>query len=856
MSTLNSELNRLKKKLDRLRVTRSSDERKRKSGFTAGLLPEMSIFWCLGTWFGLDQEIPVLSGWIIMFVVLATMAVVVRRNRFKSRVMVVLATATLAGARASSYVNSVPEEIIPIMGIADGRIVNVQGRICDIDDQRVKPIGLLERYGRTDTSRRIDLDALSVKSPGGQLLHLDHPIAVIIQTAEGTGLPFQRGQLICFRARIHRSREPTSPQGFTARPPRIWMDVPDLQLIRCVDSSRSTWFEEPLELVRFWRLAARDALENSLTWIHDERSRQLVMAIVLGVREQDFNTLSLPYRRTGLAHYLAVSGFAFGVLVAMPRFITTGRSHFLKTLVVITVIILGLSAIDIRSPALRAGLIAASTALGIGLRREWNRASLLGLTCIILLAIEPQEILNPGFQLSFSVVAALLVLTPALRKRFMIRTGDGLFQMIRSWITQACLCGVVAWVSATPLVIHHFGVVSTTGVILSVLAAPLVAAIVIMAVLAILLALFSTTLSQPAGALSAGMTWVLDRSACLVSELPGTCIVMPMTSMTWMVCAEVVAWRWFLHRRRSERFLLAVASVFLVIVPFITEATRPQLGSIRVQTLDVGDGTCHMVTGPGGTVLMDGGSSSVRSCAARILLPALRELGIKSIDSIIITHANLDHYSAVGDLFGRIPIRRLLLGRSFLEQSEEDPAGAASELIRLAEVWSIPIETVTAGDELMIGGLVWRFLHPEHDQIWQKENDRSLVTRVQDISSQPGDPAAILFTGDIEEAAMSRLIEQKPGLLRARILEVPHHGSVRPSTGRFIECVNPEIILQSTGSRRLLKDELGSVIGDRVRACTAECGSITVMTRNGLVTGLHGFTRDPSSHDDVHNELR
>ncbi|MCP4814210.1 MAG: ComEC/Rec2 family competence protein, partial [Planctomycetaceae bacterium] len=306
-------------------------------------------------------------------------------------------------------------------------------------------------------------------------------------------------------------------------------------------------------LVESWRLATRDALENALSGFGDARSRELVMAIVLGVRQDDFYSLSLPYRRTGLAHYLAVSGFAFGVLVAMPRFITSGRNDFFKTASVILVVVFGLCAVDVRSPALRAGLIAATTALGIGLKREWNRSSLLGLTCMTLLAIQPSELLNPGFQLSFIVVASLLVLTPILRNKFTHEHRGGVLRMIRSWFTQACICGIIAWVCATPLVIHHFGVVSTSGVIMSVLAAPLVAVIVVTAVVAIILSLISTTLSLPVGALSAGSAWVLDRSASIVSDVPGTCFVMPMTSVAWMICTEIVAWRWFLHRGRWER---------------------------------------------------------------------------------------------------------------------------------------------------------------------------------------------------------------------------------------------------------------------------------------------------------------
>ena len=147
--------------------------------------------------------------------------------------------------------------------------------------------------------------------------------------------------------------------------------------------------------------------------------------------------------------------------------------------------------------------------------------------------------------------------------------------------------------------------------------------------------------------------------------------------------------------------------------------------------------------------------------------------------------------------------------------------------------------------------MVWRFLHPGEENRWRRENDRSLVFRVEHVEAEPGSPAEILFTGDIEEAAMCHLMQELPLSLRAHVLEIPHHGSIRPSTGRFIECVKPDLILQSTGPRRMVKDELRSVVGGRIRACTAVCGSITFTSRNGRIVKLVGFIRDPAPSGDV-----
>ena len=171
----------------------------------------------------------------------------------------------------------------------------------------------------------------------------------------------------------------------------------------------------------------------------------------------------------------------------------------------------------------------------------------------------------------------------------------------------------------------------------------------------------------------------------------------------------------------------------------------------------------------------------------------------------------------------------------------DEPDGAAAKLVELAEDWAVPIEQVHGGDTRIIGGIRWRFLHPESGSTWKLENNNSLVVRVESLNEPPGSPASILFTGDIEEEAMKTLLVNAPEELTARVVEAPHHGSVRPSTASFLECADPELIVQSTGSNRLLRDQLAQLIGDRDRVVTARNGAISVEIAPGSTLDIRCF---------------
>ena len=155
-------------------------------------------------------------------------------------------------------------------------------------------------------------------------------------------------------------------------------------------------------------------------------------------------------------------------------------------------------------------------------------------------------------------------------------------------------------------------------------------------------------------------------------------------------------------------------------------------------------------------------------------------------------------------------------------------------------------------DSLILGGLTWRFIHPAPSSFWPLENNASLVVRVERTTEQaPPARADLLFTGDIEERAMVHLLKNNSAMLRASVLEAPHHGSSRHSTASFINAVNPQLIVQSTGPRRLQKDLFSSHIGSRQRLATNAVGAISVTwSEAGQLEWSSHLV--PTSHDIKH----
>jgi competence protein ComEC len=106
----------------------------------------------------------------------------------------------------------------------------------------------------------------------------------------------------------------------------------------------------------------------------------------------------------------------------------------------------------------------------------------LSIAALIVLAREPEALLGPSFQMSFSAVAAMMALVPLMHWRQIEKAPATLFERGLLWIGQAMLglvtTTVVASVATAPFAAYHFQSLNPYGLIGNALALPLVSLVV------------------------------------------------------------------------------------------------------------------------------------------------------------------------------------------------------------------------------------------------------------------------------------------------------------------------------------------------------------------------------------------
>jgi competence protein ComEC len=174
--------------------------------------------------------------------------------------------------------------------------------------------------------------------------------------------------------------------------------------------------------------------------------------------------------------------------------------------------------------------------------------------------------------------------------------------------------------------------------------------------------------------------------------------------------------------------------------------------------LDVGHGLAVLVRTRARSLLFDAGARypSGFDSGEEIVLPALRSLGIKTLDAIVISHADNDHAGGLGAVLEAFPRATLIAGPDLqMRQAISCRRGQRWE-------WD---------------GVLFEIAHPSA-AFPLLGNDSSCVLKVSTADH------ALLLTGDVERAAERSLVAA--GLdLTADVVVVPHHGSATSSTGAF-----------------------------------------------------------------------
>ena len=420
--------------------------------------------------------------------------------------------------------------------------------------------------------------------------------------------------------RLGGLQEPETPKRIRISLPRdgedLWpgerlrvrvmlLPPPEPAMPGAFDFARYAWFRQigavgyaisaaeamPADETRDWREAAmlwlsalRQDWTRRIAAQTDGAGGAIAAALMTGVRGPIPDSVDAAFRDSGLAHILSISGLHLTLVAGLLFFLVRAVLALHPRLALrypikkwaAAVALLGAVAYTLLSgaalPTLRALAMIALALIAVMLDRRAITLRAVAWAALLLLVLWPDSLLDPGFQMSFAAVTALVAAFEHLAPKLTHwRSQAGPLQVAMLWLGGTMAASFVAGLGSSLFAAYHFNRVADYALIANLLAAPLVDFIIMpFAVLAFLL--------MPIGLEALALTpmvWAVDLLIALAlwvagwPDAVGTVPAMPL----WGIAGITLGGLWLCLWQRRWRWLgviglvLGTASPWLIAQP-------------------------------------------------------------------------------------------------------------------------------------------------------------------------------------------------------------------------------------------------------------------------------------------------
>ena len=580
------------------------------------------------------------------------------------------------------------------------------------------------------------------------------------------------------------------------------------------------------------RAAVRRAIASSVRpW--SERSAAVVSAILIGDRAGLDEEVERKLQEAGTYHVIAISGGNIAIVAGLCLLVLRAarvRPPFAAGLVIIVLSAYALI-VEGGSSVARATLMA-----GIYLAAQiWDQAArpanVAALAAALLVYLDPLQIVDAGFALTFGATLAIIIGTSRLA---VVLAMPRWFQPVAALLA-ASVCAEVALLPVSAVV---FSRVTFAGLLVNFAAIPFMTVVQIAGMAAVALSAWTPEIARSAGWVAHAAVEGLIGSARLVDLMPWLTRRLPPPSL-WIVAVYYAALVTALASRRIVAAVAVVAVVacgaWIVAAP-VTHAAGARM--LRVTFLDVGQGDAALIQFPDGRNLSvdAGGHPGARfDIGSRVVSPAFWALGARRVDYMSITHGDEDHMGGAASVF------RDFAPFEVWEGVPVPPHKPTQRLRALADDRGTAWRTLRRDDKVSFGAVDVFVRHPPRPD-WERQRVRNNDSAVIEIRYGG---VSIVFTGDIDrevEGHIARSFERAA----IRILKVPHHGSVTSSSEGLLDALRPDIAVISAGRGNTFGHPVPSVL-ERYRAIgaaiyrTDQDGAVSIET-DGTTLRVRTFT--------------
>jgi competence protein ComEC len=445
-----------------------------------------------------------------------------------------------------------------------------------------------------------------------------------------------------------------------------------------------------------------------------------------------------------------------------------------------------------QASAVRSAVMSSVLVCGWALNRPSDLLNTLAVSAVVILAWDPGQLFQPGFQLSFGVVAGMAIWGNVLERRWREWTsgaearpdaGESIgcrwMQAVLRWLGLNLATSAAAWIASLPLCVHYFHLVSPSSLVANLIVVPLSSLCLVAGVASMVVAPFWGGLSEWFNQSAwFWMQWMM-RAGVASAELPLAYLPVEAPPWGWWVgyvwIVFIVGPVWV--RARTVDWRAAVPAVVWGLAAVVAWTSHVQ--SVRLVCLPWGAGV-FVEPGRGPRVLFDVGSAAV---ARRVLPDWMKTRGLGRLDAGVACSGETRFAGGWPWLFETMGLRDWWMGPGNTPTLKKAHDAAMEK--------GIPTHRLVAGRP--VEG--WETLWPSADALGTRSDERALVLR-----GMPGGVSCVLMPSMNPEAQRAWL-ETTPKEMRARLLIVGLPSRGEPAIGEVLERLQPECVVVLTDER-------------------------------------------------------
>ena len=615
------------------------------------------------------------------------------------------------------------------------------------------------------------------------------------------------GNYVLIKGTFQQGRDIRNPGEFDYR--KFLLSKGITGIINSYDSASIKILDSNYDFFKDLVFQSRKYLDELIYKLHNKQTAGLLRGLLLADRSEiDYETKQ-NFVNSGVIHILAVSGLHVGYILLFFIVVFGRFNIYLRSILTIVGLLCFMLITGIPASVFRATLMSIILIIAFITGRSTNLLNSIALSAVIILLVKPFEILNPGFQLSYSAVLSIALIYPVIQQVINQAT------IKRKYLKNILLfigVSLSAQIGTLPFTLAYFNKLSLISLFANLFVIPLAGVIVGLAIVTLLIGSLLPSIAIYLAIVNNIVTSLMIDLVRFSGSLNFAFIRINNFSLLDSIFFYAFISLLVYTYKNSEKFLfkLLISLIVFANIYLFSQLDDKKLlpdGLLSVLMIDVGQGDSFLIKFPDGqTALIDAGVvDPFFDTGERIIIPLLDYLGIEKIDYGFVSHLDTDHYGGFASLIHNKKIKEVY-------RPKPDSSDKSIRFEKFLDKHKIPIK-IYDKSKIEISNVALYILNDANNEYLNKlsSNDRSGIIKIVHGKN------SFLFVGDAEIPAEEYYLKHHRKFLDSDVLKVAHHGSKTGSSEEFLKAVSPKISLVSAG----IKNKFGhpsEIVLERLKA--------------------------------------